>query len=159
VRARLTGGASVAQRADRVKALLPRAGLPPAVSLSELATERGLDRGRAVILRKCVQCHDLRTVLARPRTPDSWVETIRRMAAHSVLQPISGPEQAYAVAYLVAISPDLQESVQLKRRQELAKVPAEVFRSPPATAKQEGAPAEPFEMATAKAAFESTCNG
>jgi hypothetical protein len=159
VRARLTGGASGAQRVDRVKALLPRAGLPPEVSLSELATERGLDRGRAVILRKCVQCHDLRTVLARPRTPESWLETVRRMAARSVLQPISGPDQGYAVAYLVAISPDLQKSVQLKRRQELTKVPADVVRSPPTTAKQEGARAEPFEMATAKAAFESTCNG
>lgn len=143
---------------ERVKALLPRAGLPADVPLPQLASVAGLAQGRHVLLRKCVQCHDLRTVLAKPRTPESWIDLVRRMAERSVFEPISEKEQWYATAYLVAISPDLQESVRLRRKQEQARVSAMIVKKP-VTSTQALAPGAVFDLAKAKIIFESTCNG
>jgi mono/diheme cytochrome c family protein len=144
---------------ERVKALLPGAGLPADIPLQQIASRSGLAQGRDVLLRKCVQCHDLRTVLAKPRTPESWADLVRRMAERSVFEPISEKEQWYATAYLVAISPDLQKSVQLKRRQEQAHVPAATIKKPATPATAPTPPREVLDLAKAKAAFESTCNG
>jgi hypothetical protein len=61
----LTGGAATSASAiERVKTLLPKAGLPPEIPLQQVASAAGLSHGRGVLLRKCVQCHDLRTILA-----------------------------------------------------------------------------------------------
>jgi mono/diheme cytochrome c family protein len=144
---------------ERVKALLPGAGLPADIPLAQVASLPGLAQGREVLLRKCVQCHDLRTVLAKPRTPESWADLVRRMAERSVFEPISEKEQWYATAYLVAISPDLQKSVQLKRQQERAHAPVAIVKKPAAPAKAPAPPRDAFDVAKAKAAFESTCNG
>jgi mono/diheme cytochrome c family protein len=144
---------------ERVKALLPGAGLPTDIPLRQIASVTGLAQGRDVLLRKCVQCHDLRTVLARPRTPESWADLVRRMAERSVFEPISEKEQWYATAYLVAISPDLQQSVRLKRQQERAHVPATTIKKPAPPVTAPTVPRDVFDLATAKAAFESTCNG
>ncbi len=157
---RLAGGTAFGtQGIERVQTLLPKAGLPADIPIQQLATLAGLNQGRAVVLRKCVQCHDLRTVLAKPRTPDGWVETIRRMAERSVFQPISETEQWYAAAYLVAISPDLQKSLQRKRHQELGQISSEQVRRPVVQAKGRIPAQEPVDLGAAKAVFESTCNG
>lgn len=145
---------------DRVKSLLPGAGLPADIPIQQIASVPGLAQGRDVLLRKCVQCHDLRTILAKPRTPENWAETVRRMAERAVFEPISEKEQWFATAYLVAISPDLQKSVRLKREQERAQVPADAVKGrgiqtgPPAAA-----PRQPLDLARARSAYESTCNG
>ncbi|OGB95559.1 MAG: hypothetical protein A2Z31_02505 [candidate division NC10 bacterium RBG_16_65_8] len=145
---------------DRVKALLPGAGLPADFPIQQIASVSGLAQGRNVLLRKCVQCHDLRTILAKPRTPETWAQTVKRMAERAVFEPISEKEQWYATAYLVAISPDLQKSVLLKRQQERTQVPAEAIRRPGIqTRVPSGEPREPFDLAKAKAVFESTCTG
>jgi mono/diheme cytochrome c family protein len=145
---------------ERVRSLLPGAGLPAHIPIQQLASLSGLAQGRDVLLRKCVQCHDLRTILARPRTPDNWADTVRRMAERAVFEPISEKEQWYATAYLVAISPDLQKSVRLKRKQEQAQIPAEAVKRP---AVQRAAPAaeprETFDLAKAKTVYESACSG
>jgi mono/diheme cytochrome c family protein len=153
------GGAAVqAERLERVKELLPQVGLPPSMPLAQVASAAGLARGRAVLLGKCVQCHDLRTVLARPRTPAAWVETVTRMAERSVFAPISEEERWNVVSYLVAISPDLQRAVERKRARELAQVPAaEVLQ--PGGARPGGPAAPSVDVASAKATFESTCKG
>lgn len=105
----------------RVTNLLPLAGLPSEAPLERLASTTALRGGRRVLLRKCVQCHDLRTILARPRTPASWVQTVQRMAERSLLaEPISQEEQWFVSTYLIAISPELQQSAKLKRRQDLS---------------------------------------
>jgi mono/diheme cytochrome c family protein len=155
------GGTDLGARGvDRVKTLLPGAGLPADIPVQQIASPAGLGQGRSVLLKKCVQCHDLRTVLAKPRTPEGWVDIVRRMAERSVFDPISDKEQWYATAYLVAISPDLQRSVSLKRQQERAQVPPERIRKPAAPAKApRAAPAETFDPRKAQAAFEFTCNG
>jgi len=144
---------------ERVKTLLPGAGLPADIPVQQIATVSGLAQGRGVLLRKCVQCHDLRTVLAKPRTPENWADLVRRMAERSVFEPISEKEQWYATAYLVAISPDLQQSVRLKRKQELAQLPASAVPKPVVKTTTPTLGQDAFDIAKAKAVFESTCNG
>ena len=158
---RATEGTALGNRGvERVKALLPGAGLPAGIPLQQIASPSGLSQGRGVLLRKCVQCHDLRTILAKPRTPENWVDLVRRMAERSVFDPISETEQWYATAYLVAISPDLQKSVQLKRQQERVQVLATTVKVPAAPARIPSAPPrEIADLAKAKAVFETTCNG
>src|SRR5205814_1349883 len=93
---------------ERLHTLLPRAGFPPEVDVNELTSIGGLQKGRQGLLGKCVQCHDLRTVLVRPKTPDAWLQTVNRMADRSVVgKPIENRERWYVAAYLAAISPDL----------------------------------------------------
>jgi cytochrome c5 len=156
-----TGGTALGDRGvERVRALLPGAGLPTDIPLQQIASPSGLSQGRGVLLRKCVQCHDLRTILAKPRTPENWVELVRRMAERSVFDPISVTEQWYATAYLVAISPDLQKSVQLKRQQERVQVRPTSLKTPAAQARIPAAPPrEIADLAKAKTVFESTCSG
>jgi len=144
---------------DRVKALLPGAGLPADIPIQQIASVTGLAQGRDVLLRKCVQCHDLRTILAKPRTPENWADTVRRMAERAIFEPISEKEQWYATAYLVAISPDLQRSVLLKRQQERAQLPAQTVRKPVVQPKAAAQPRDTFDLARAKSAYESTCTG
>lgn len=98
------------ERIERVKKYLPQIGFEDEAGLTELASSRGLLDGRLVLTKKCTQCHDLRTILAKPRTPDNWHKTVKRMANRStILTPINESEQWQATAYLIAISPTLRE--------------------------------------------------
>src|SRR5437867_2161171 len=75
------GGSAFSQEnIERVKMLLPKAGFSGNAPLDDLATMKSLKQGRDVLLSKCVQCHDLRTVLVKPRTPENWGQTVGRMA-------------------------------------------------------------------------------
>ncbi len=47
---------------------------------TRLASKGSLCVGQRVLRQECVDCHDLRTVLAKPRTPENWRQTVRRMA-------------------------------------------------------------------------------
>ena len=103
---------------ERVRNLLPEAGFGPEVKLEPLATVTVLDSGRQAMVTQCAVCHDLRTVLLRPRTPSDWLQTVSRMAEKpNPTGFISPTEQQRIVAYLVAITPDLQTSAQEKRQQ------------------------------------------
>lgn len=104
----------------RVGHLLPMAGLPESAPMDELTTAGALREGRAVLLDNCVKCHDLKTILAKPRTPSSWYRTVIRMAEKPALfEPISEREQWQVTAYLVAITPDLKRSIkQIRETQE-----------------------------------------
>ncbi len=54
-----------------------------------------------------------------PRTPKNWRQTVRRMADRStIFNPIAEPEQWAVTAYLIAISPELQQGVRQRREQE-----------------------------------------
>ncbi len=113
----LRGAAFTSERMERVRTLLPLAGITDPDEVARLSSPEGLVSGRRILMSKCVQCHDLRTVLARPRTPDSWRQTVRRMAERStVLSPITEMDQQEVTAYLIAISPTLQRTVELQRR-------------------------------------------
>jgi len=158
-RSTVGGTAFSAENIERVSMLLPKAGFPPEADLSALAALDGLKQGRDVLLDKCVQCHDLRTVLVKPRTPENWVQTVSRMAERAVFQPIDEQEQWRVAAYLIAISPDLQKSFKQKRAQDIAaiasvstaKAAVSVF---PSSLTGE----ESFDLTAAKQIFEETCS-
>lgn len=116
----LMGDTFSEERIARVREQLPKAGLDDPALLEELATSEALLAGRRVLINKCVQCHDLRTVLARPRTPEAWRQTVKRMADRSTtaLFAVSDNEQWEVIAYLVAISPTLQRTLREKRTQD-----------------------------------------
>ncbi len=104
------------ERIARVKKYLPQVGFKDQAGLRELASSKGLGDGRLVLTQKCTQCHDLRTILAKPRTPDAWHKTVKRMANRStILTPINQSEQWQVTAYLIAISPTLREVASEKR--------------------------------------------
>jgi len=114
----LGGGVYSDENRKRVADLLPQAGLPADAPLGELSTEAGLRTGRAVLMDKCVRCHDLKTVLIRPRPPADWTATVNRMAEKPGLStPITEREQQFVSAYLIAITPDLQKSVKSRLQQ------------------------------------------
>ncbi|MCZ6679470.1 MAG: hypothetical protein O7E52_19745 [Candidatus Poribacteria bacterium] len=112
---------------QRTRRLLTTAGLPGEAPLDQLASRRKLRDGQAVLLRKCVQCHDLRTILIRPRTPSDWVRTVNRMAIKPVIgQPITEEDQWTVTTYLIAITPDLQNSVKEQRKQKMQASQAQI---------------------------------
>ncbi len=113
----------------------------------------GLRAGRQVLRRDCIECHDLRTVLARPRTPENWRMTVRRMADRTtMLDPLDEEQQWLVTAYLIAISPQLQQSTQQLRDQETL---SRDTRAAVRTAQ----PGEPsvFDQDAARQVFESKC--
>jgi mono/diheme cytochrome c family protein len=107
----------------RVAQLLPTANLPgEAPSPAELSTEASLRHGRRVLLDNCVKCHDLKTVLVKPRSPSGWWTTVERMSDKPALfDPLTEREMFDVTAYLIAITPDLQRSSKQKREQRLAR--------------------------------------
>ena len=94
----------------RVRRLLKEAGQDDEAFRAELASIGGLAAGREVLHSSCTQCHDLRTVLAKPRSSKNWWSTVKRMAGMSnLLDPIDENEQWQVTSYLIAISPDLNK--------------------------------------------------
>ncbi len=151
-RSAIGGSAFSAESLHRVKILLPKAGMSSAAPFEELASVKGLKAGRDVLLSKCVQCHDLRTVLVKPRTPENWTQTVNRMAERSVFTPISEQEQWFVAAYLIAISPELQQGVKNKlvtQAQEGATIDAATL---------EVGATKPFDLSVTQKVFESTCS-
>jgi len=113
------GSAFSEQNLQRLKKLIPTAGFPEAAPLAELSEEAQLRTGRQVLLTQCVSCHDLKTILIRPRTPGDWVRTVQRMADRQIFDPIEEPEQWAVSAYLIAISPELQNSAKARRVEQM----------------------------------------
>ncbi len=106
---------------ERVARLLPNAGLPDDVDLAALATEKTLRAGRDVLIDRCTACHDLRTILDRPRTPQGWWTTVERMGEKPTIFGAMNDDHLYAAtAYLIAITPDLQRSMKARRAAEEA---------------------------------------
>jgi mono/diheme cytochrome c family protein len=162
---RSAGGAAFsAENLERVRSLLPQAGFASNVPLDEISDKLALQIGRRVLLKKCVQCHDLRTILVRPKTPDKWRETVERMAERAELaEPIGEQEQWYVTAYLVAISPELQKSVLVKRQSDMeAERTKAAVQLVSATIKEEQTSVEElgkkFDLPATKALFEETCS-
>ena len=102
----------------RLLEILPSTKLGEGVEdISALVSEDNLRSGRRVLLNKCTYCHDLRTAIARPRTPDDWFRTVQRMAAKPAFgQALEEIDQQQVTIYLVALTPELQESAKARRR-------------------------------------------
>jgi len=147
----------VESRIKRVRDLLPTAGLQDENLLKDLASKKGLIAGRRILTAKCVQCHDLRTVLARPRTPKAWQQTVSRMANRStILNPITEDDQWFVTAYLIAVSPTLQET--LKQRRRMEEVTIESQENMRSAVKLTGIEDSEYDPAKAKNLFEQKCS-
>ncbi|MCY1010690.1 hypothetical protein OV079_35020 [Nannocystis pusilla] len=148
----------------RVKKLLESAKLPEEAPIDELSSVDSLQAGRQVLLKKCVACHDLKTILDRPRSPLDWVGTVDRMVIKpSFNEPISEFEGWQVTGYLIAISRDLQRSLKERRAQEEQREQADaVLAAPPPGAAPavatEPAPAQQIDAAAARKTYESVCS-
>jgi mono/diheme cytochrome c family protein len=151
----------------RVAQLLPSANLPKdAPAPAELSTRESLSAGREVLLGNCVKCHDLKTILAKPRSPAGWWQTVERMGEKPALfDPITEREMYDVTAYLIAITPDLQKSAKQKAQQQLARErsiqttlskAASVIGAPGTTTTD--APPKAIDLAKAKATYEEVCS-
>lgn len=137
-------------------------------TLANIVSPSGLHEGREVLLHKCAVCHDMRTILMKPRSAKSWYSVVDRMAEKPNLgPPLSLADIPRVTAYLVAISPDLQNSLQLKRKQ--ARERAEREKRLDAAMKNTVAASEeqrtagahapsPLDKTKAKPVFEEQCS-
>lgn len=142
------------ERIDRVLTFLPQIGFEDEAGLLELASAAGLAEGRDVLTRKCTQCHDLRTILVKPRTPEAWHSTVTRMANRSTtLNPINESEQWSVTAYLIAITPTLQQGVSERREETI-----EASASRTAVRESDVAALENYDAVAAEALFQAKCS-
>src|SRR5258706_65868 len=85
------------------------------IELPAHSSEESQRQVREVVVQRCAQCHDLRTVLAEPRTGAGWLSLCRRMQEKPTIdRPLTDDEVLLATAYLVAITPALQQSVRAR---------------------------------------------
>ncbi len=155
LRATAQDGANFSQdRIERVTTFLPQIGFTDEAGLLTLASSAGLAEGRDVLTRKCTQCHDLRTILVKPRTPEAWHSTVTRMATRATtLNPISESEQWSVTAYLIAISPTLREVASDRRAFGIeASASQQAVRQSGATELQD------YDPIAAKNLFEAKCS-
>lgn len=148
---------------ERVARLLPSAGLPAEANLDELASASSLRAGRSVLTKKCIVCHDLKTILDQPRTPAGWYGVVERMGDKPTLfTPLSDQEMLRVTAYLVAITPDLQKSRRQRREEELARAEAMKTAALPTAASAVGMPMAPaapvIDLAQARMTYEDVCS-
>ncbi len=128
------------------------------VELATLTTEESLARGREILVNKCVTCHDMRTILIQPRTGQRWLEVVTRMKDKPdpfATEPLTEAEIPFVTAYLIAITPDIQQSTKRKRegereRSEMQEKTQQVLAEAPAEA-----PA--LDETAAKAALDHRC--
>jgi cytochrome c2 len=126
-----------------------------AASCARLTTPAALRAGQRVLRQECIYCHDLRTVLAKPRTPENWRQTVQRMAdLTTVLRPIDQESQLLVTAYLIALSPDLQQWVRQLRQEQHRQ--SEARQADGAAAKP--SPATAYDAEAARQLFEEECS-
>jgi len=113
----LSGETTDPDNIERVRKLLAEIEIEQEIEKEALVTEKAFDRGRQVLVKKCITCHDMRTVLVQPRTAKGWYKVNQRMLDKpTVFGDQLDPEDIpYVTAYLVAITPDLQRSAKEKR--------------------------------------------
>ena len=71
--------------------------------------------GRSLALRACVQCHDLKTVVARRATATGWRRIVNNMAALGA--PLTAGEPAIVAKYLAAsFGPEVPVPEELKKK-------------------------------------------
>jgi len=147
----------------RTRKLLENAGLPAEAPLDQLASKRKLREGQHVLQRKCVVCHDLRTILVKPRTPPDWVRLVNRMAIKPMIgEPIHEEEEWTVSAYLIAITPDIQVSAREQRQEQMrsdeAKEAAQIATVAMEAEAATDTVAVAYNEAEAKALFEDKCS-
>lgn len=143
---------------ERVKKLMAEVEMEQPVDVATLVTEQAFERGREVLVRKCITCHDMRTVLAMPRTAKGWYSVNLRMLEKPAVfgERLEMEDVPYVTAYLVAITPEIQESAKQKReanRMVMARTDAMVM----AVHDADASAAAPIDMVQAEALFQKKC--
>ena len=147
----------------RTRKLLDTAELPMEAPLDQLASKRKLREGQHVLQRKCVVCHDLRTILVKPRTPPDWVRLVHRMAIKPVIgEPITEQEEWSVSTYLIAITPDIKTAVKQQRQEKMRTDEAKAAIEIASTVMEDGpanvGTAVSYNETEAKALFENKCS-
>ncbi len=149
------GAAFSEENRERVARALPTAGLPAEAEISTLTTKEALAAGRTVLVEDCVRCHDLKTILSKPRTPSGWWTTVDRMMEKPALfAPMTDRESYEVTAYLIAITPDLQRASKLRHQRALARTDA-VTRAVDDKPASGGVPPD---LGLARSAYERVCS-
>lgn len=147
-------------RVQRVRDQLPEIGYDPdvvEVSLEDISSRNSLFEGRKLLRGKCVECHDLRTILARPRTAKNWRDTVERMANRAtVVTTFSEEEKWLITSYLIAITPTLQNSIMERRKQQSAS--ADSMESIKKVSQMVRDDSASFDVAAARGVFEAKCS-
>ena len=156
----LGGEGFTEQRLQRVRDQLPDIGYDPEtaeLTIDEMASRSSLFEGRQLLRGKCVQCHDLRTILARPRTPKNWRDTVERMANRAtVVTSFSEQEKWQITGYLIAITPTLQNTIMERRKQLSASADSmDAMKKVKEMVKEDSAD---FDVVAAREVFESKCS-
>ncbi len=156
----LGGEGFTEQRLQRVRDQLPDIGYDPEtaeLTIDEMASRSSLFEGRQLLRGKCVQCHDLRTILARPRTAKNWRDTVERMANRAtVVTGFTQQERWQITAYLIAITPTLQNSMMERRKQLSASADSmSAIKKAGEMVKDDSAD---FDVVAAREVFESKCS-
>ena len=152
----LGGEGFTEERLQRVRDQLPDIGYDPE-TIDEMASRGSLFEGRQLLRSKCVQCHDLRTILARPRTPKNWRDTVERMANRStVVTSFSEQEKWQITSYLIAITPTLQNSIMERQKQLSAS--ADSMNAIKKANETIGQASGDFDVVAAREVFESKCS-
>ncbi len=143
---------------ERVKKLMAEVEMEVPVDVATLVTEQAFERGREVLVRKCITCHDMRTVLAMPRTAKGWYTVNLRMLEKPAVfgDRLELEDVPFVTAYLVAITPEIQESAKHKRQQNrmvMARTDAIVA----AVHDADTAAGPPIDMVQAEALFQKKC--
>jgi len=95
-------------------------------------------------------------VLARPRTPEAWRQTVSRMADRTAFfNPLDDNEQWQVTAYLVALSPQLQQSAQRMRDQQASREETKQAAAIMTAAREESST---YNAVQAKRLFETKCS-
>jgi mono/diheme cytochrome c family protein len=118
----LLGKSSDPENLARVERLLGDVEFETEVDVAGLVTSEALSRGRTLLVKKCAVCHDMRTILTKPRTPQAWYDvSVRMLDKPSVFgEQLDIDEIPYVTAYLTAITPEIQASTKRRRAEERA---------------------------------------
>lgn len=108
-----------AENRDRVARVLSDIKFKDAVPVADLVSDAGLRRGREVLAKECVRCHDMRTILAKPRSGANWYRVIDRMLDKPSIfdKPLDPKDVPYVTAFMISITPNIQESSKEKLAQ------------------------------------------
>jgi len=155
----ISGDTLSEQNLERVRDVLAGLSLPEGNDPAALATPRRLEDGREVLTRKCTICHDMRTILAKPRSGPGWYNVVLRMAEKPIIMgdPLDERDLPVVTAYLVAITPDMQQSakVRMKAINDQAERAAGVAVMP--MAEDTAAAPAAFDLAAAEALYKARC--
>ena len=162
----ISGDTLSPQNLERVRGVLAGLPLPEDVDAAALAAPERLADGRDVLTRKCTVCHDMRTILAKPRSGPGWFNVVVRMAEKPLIMGDALDERdiPLATAYLIAITPDMQQSakVRMKAMKDQAERVAEVAEMPSDTAASansaDSAAAPPaLDLSAAETLYKARC--